>query len=68
MHCFGFRVSEFFRFVAKNFYANQTSWEKYLDCDKMLVHLMSYNAAIVLDQVINKVGGFLGLKQILINN
>eukprot|EP00703_Trepomonas_sp_PC1_P001978 JAP94628.1 WD40 and SMC domain-containing protein [Trepomonas sp. PC1] len=68
IHCFGFRVSDFFKWVAKSFYANQTNWASQLDCDKVLVHLMSYNASIVVDQVCQKVGGFLGLKQILVNN
>ena len=49
IHFYGLRIFEFLRFMVKAYYPATTNWERQLDPERLLIHLMSYNAASVLD-------------------
>ncbi|CAL5995866.1 WD40_repeat protein [Hexamita inflata] len=67
LHFLGLRISELFRFICKNFYAAQTNWERFLEVDKLFIHLLSYNVGAVSEQLIRRSSGLIGLQQAVVS-
>ena len=67
IHFYGLRIFEFLRFMVKAYYPATTNWERQLDPERLLIHLMSYNAASVLDQLQNRAAGSLQFFQGVVN-